>query len=152
MGEPTALLRGRRGEPVQLLITHEQMRWARRRPAPDRTPLPRAGMRVGYRHWPGLDELVVEARVAEVDMDTQDDFNVWRFVLDERGVPVVVDGVRVMERVEDPWPSCLLETDFGLVQTREARIEGSPGWLPWRPEFASRRPASSPPPVRADRT
>lgn len=143
MGKPSLHLAGNLANPSAFPVTAEQIAWARRRPPGERTAMPREGQRVGYRHWP-LGE-VIEARIISVNLDSRDDFNVWRFVLDGQGRPVEVGGQRVMERVDDPWPSVLLdtrsedgtETNFGMIETREARIEGSPGWLPWRPDFAT---------------
>ena len=117
--------------PTSMPVTPELVAWARCRPSHERTPLPRCGHRVWYRH--DHHGTVTVAEVERVDMSNKDDYGVWRFVLDN-GQPVLVAGQRVMELVEDPWPDVWLRTDWGRVVTREARIPGSAGWLPMRQE------------------
>lgn len=98
------------------------------RPREQRTPFPSAGQAVHYRHdpWGALSEATVE----QVDTSNQSDQFVWRHVLDPvGGAPVKVDGRWLMEMIEDPWPDVYLLTRWGRIVTREARIEGSPGWL-----------------------
>lgn len=108
----------------------EQVIWARCRfPAVLRTPVPSPGQRVWYRHdhagpW-------TEAEIESVDLENRQDWNVWRFAVDPAtGRPVVVGGQRVMEMVDDPWPDCVLRTDWGRVACRESRLTDSCGWKP----------------------
>lgn len=108
--------------------------WAHRRPAEHRTPLPAAGDEVRYRHdgwgpvWP--------AEVHWVQpFDDLDDPHLWNIELDGVGGAVLVDGRTVIQQRFDPWPRLHLRVDAPglthlLVDTREARLRGSPGWLP----------------------
>lgn len=114
--------------PTPIPMTTQDVEWARCRPPQARTPLPRVGDVVFYRHDPNGP--LSKAEVTAVDLETKTDYNVYRFVLDERRRPVVVGGRRVMELNDDPWPSVRLTTRYGVVDTREARVDGSPGWLP----------------------
>lgn len=114
--------------PTSFPVRQEDVIWARCRAPHERTPMPVAGQRVGYRHDRGGP--VTDAQIERVDVSDRGDYNVWRFVLDDSGYPVVVEGQRVVEMVDDPWPDVWLRTDWGRVVTREARIEGMPGWLP----------------------
>lgn len=114
--------------PSGMQLTPEQVAWARCRPPHQRTPWPEPGQRVLYRHDPY--GTLTEAVVEHVESSYTGDYNVWRFIVDERGQPVVVGGRRMMEMVDDPWPDVYLQTDWGRVATREARLDGSPGWLP----------------------
>jgi hypothetical protein len=102
--------------------------WARCRPARHRTPLPERGQRVWYRHrrgWP-----LTDAEVMRIDPPASGDFNVYRFVLDPHtGQPVMVNGERVMELVDDPWPDVVLSTDYGCLATKEARLPESAGYV-----------------------
>ena len=94
-----------------------------------RTDLPRRGQRVKYRH----EEYgpLVDAEILSVDMENRHDPCVWAYVLDASRNPVTINGVRQMVTVADPWPSVRLSTVHGfIVDTREARFPGSPGWLP----------------------
>lgn len=114
--------------PTAFPITAEQRDWMRCRPPAWRTSLPEPGQRVRYRHNHG--ESVVSATILEVNMSDPGDYGVWRFVLDAARRPLEVDGKRVMELVDDPWPTVILDTPFGRIMTRESRISGSAGWLP----------------------
>lgn len=116
--------------PTTMPVPQELVAWARHRPPHQRTRIPRPGERVLYRHVP-YGELS-EAEVEEVDTSNMEDWNVYRVVVDESGRPVEIGGRRVTEMVEDPWPDLVLRTDYGRLVTREARIDGSPGWLPMR--------------------
>lgn len=98
------------------------------RPPERRTAMPRAGQVVWYRHEPFGALQPVE--VLEVDISNPADTYVWRYAVDGNNWPVMVDGKHVMELVDDPWPDVYLKTSWGRIVTREARIEGSPGWLP----------------------
>lgn len=115
--------------PTEMPVTPEQVQWARCRPPEARTPIPKPGQLVHYRHvhfGP-----LTTAQVLEVDVSNHGDFGVWRYVKDERGYPVQVGGQYAMEMVEDPWVDTYLATDWGRIVTRESRIEGSAGWLPY---------------------
>lgn len=114
--------------PSGMPVAQHDVVWARCRPPHERTQPPKAGDRVWYRHHPHGP--LTEAEVERVDESDRGDYNVWRFVLDEQRRPVVVNGERLMEKVDDPWPDVWLRTDFGRTVTREARIDGAPGWLP----------------------
>lgn len=123
------LIANKLGNPTSLPVTPEQVQWARCRPIKQRTALPKVGQLVWYRH----EHLgtVVEAEVYKVDGSNRGDYNVWRFKVDQFGVPVEdALGQRVMEMVEDPWPDVYVKTPWGNFVTREARIPGSAGWLP----------------------
>lgn len=118
--------------PTTMPVTPEMVAWARCRPGRDRTPMPEPGARVWYRH--NHHGPLTVAAVEKVDLSNRDDYGVWRFVVDAIGKPVMVEGRRLMELVDDPWPDVWLRTDYGRVVTRESRIEGSAGWLPMRQE------------------
>lgn len=114
--------------PTSVPVPLEEVHRVRRRPPEQRTRIPLVGEHVLYRHnWY---EEPSEAEVEAVDVSNLEDWNVYRVVLDNDGKPVEIDGRRVTEPVEDPWPDLILRTDYGRIVTREARIEGSPGWLP----------------------
>lgn len=116
--------------PSGMPVEQHQAVQARCRPPHMRTRMPEAGQRVWYRHNPHGE--LTEAWIEHVDTSNKDDYGVWRFVIDPAtGGPVVVGGRRLMELVDDPWPDVWLHTDWGRLVTREARIEGSPGWLPY---------------------
>lgn len=104
--------------------------WAHERPAPHRTPLPAAGDEVCYRHDQWGD--VVRAEVVSVQSPTDlDDPHLWRVETDGMGRTLLVEGRTVMAQRLDPWPILRLRVPrIGLVDTREARLRGSPGWLP----------------------
>ncbi len=119
--------------PTSQAVKDFEVHRARCRPADDRTPMPQTGQRVWYRHdW---HVPLSAAQIVRVDLENREDWNVYRYVLDYSHVerrPVEVDGKRVVEMVDDPWPDVVLRTDYGMMVTREARIQGSPGWLPMR--------------------
>lgn len=115
--------------PTGIPMTLEDVLAVRTRKPWLRTNLPVKGQRVKYRHeeYGGL----VDAEILIVDMENRRDPCVWRYVLNENRIPVELNGQRVMEMVEDPWPSVRLATQAGFIcETREARFPGSPGWLP----------------------
>lgn len=134
---------GRWREPVidRYPTTREMIAWARCRPLIARTELPVMGEILGWRAL--ASGPTVRARVLTVDLDPPTDTragstidsNVWRYVVhDPQAGPVMRDalGNRAVELVEDPWPTVLLATLDGprlRVETREARLPGSPGWL-----------------------
>ncbi len=112
--------------------------YAWNRPPAEQTPIPHVGDRVWYRRdeWDPHDR-VLPADVVEVaDLDDRSDPHLWHVARDEHGRPVV-DGPRGSEvprmvRAPDPWPWLRLRVPdrAGLVQTQEARLRGSAGWLP----------------------
>lgn len=110
----------------------DEVHAARRRPPGKRSPRPGLGQRVWYRHNAhGPLEL---AEVVEVVVDETDP-NTHRFVVGDpvKGPEVhPLTGVRMRELVDDPWWSVRLRVDGrpGITETREARLDGSPGWLP----------------------
>lgn len=88
---------------------------ARVRVAP--TVLPAPGSRVLYRHDHHGD--VTDALVMSVGAaNDPTDANLW-IEMGEARFPS-----------PDPWVPLLLETLYGPVVTREARVRGSAGWLP----------------------
>ena len=128
MGQPSKLLTPGLANPGGYAITPEQAQWARCRPEGERTTMPRTGQRGWYRHRPGGE--LVPAEVVSVASDESDP-NVFKTLLDDARVPVLIDGARVMVLVDDPRPSLLLKTQgYGMIETREARLDGMPGWVP----------------------
>lgn len=100
-----------------------EYRWARQRPVADRTPIPSVGDEVLYRHAPW--EPPVPADVLHVQpFEDMADPNLWSDIDGPEGMPIWVPAV-------DPWPLLTLRAHgYGRVKTREARLRGSPGWLP----------------------
>ncbi len=118
--------------------TRAEFDWAHDRPARCRVPVPTEGDTVFYRHDPWA--APTEARVEWVQpADDLDDPHLWDVQVDEHHRPLLHQGRPVMKPKLDPWPLLRLKTRFGLVDTREARLRGAPGWLPldwesrWRP-------------------
>lgn len=112
-----------------IVYTPQEYAWARRRPAPDRTPIPERGDEVFYRHVESGP--VTRATVLEVqDLEDFTDPNLWYFQTDEFNQPVLLDGEMVLAQAFDPWPELTLKTVYGVGITREARLRESPGWLP----------------------
>lgn len=130
-----------------LPATEAQVAWARSRPAPRRTQVPQIGDEVLYRHdsW----DTPVRATVTGVQpIDDIDDPHVMQPQTDGAGNVVLVEGRPVFVSNPDPWLLVHLTVDARqipgvigsfTVETREARLPGSPGWLPldwadrWRP-------------------
>lgn len=110
------------------VTTPEVTAAAWQRPAADRTPPPRPGDRVLFRmHRFGdlTDAVVVE--VQDMTRPGADpDPMVWR----RDNTTGQLAGLH-----PDPWPSVVLDTWWGRVSTREARVRGSEGWVPpdWDP-------------------
>lgn len=109
--------------------------WARRRPAPHRTPLPSVGDEVLYRHDAWAEP--VRAEVLSVQpLDDHDDPHLWTVQVDPlSGQPILLEGKPLFVATDDPWPKLTLNVPgIGRVVTREARLRGAPGWLPldWR--------------------
>lgn len=99
------------------------------RPPALRTPFPAPGDWVWYRHDPF--GALTEAEVESVDISNPRDQYVWRYAVDPASRELIkVEGKSVMEMVDDPWPDVYLKTRWGRIVTREARLNGSPGWLP----------------------
>jgi len=122
------------GAPVipGLPFTREMVIWARCRPPADRPPLPAPGDEVWFRadaHGP-----LVPATVLEILIGNQQDLSVWRYVVHDPAAGPVLDGEGrpLMELVDDPWPDVVLRVGASRHATKEARIAGSPGWLPMR--------------------
>lgn len=115
-----------------------EISYALNRAPAERTPYPRAGDRVLYRHreW---DTEVFEAIIEEVQ-DPQDrtDPWLWHAVRDMHGRQIFDGPAPRFVAVADPWPWVLLRTWMGGAWqrfiTREGRVRGSAGWLPpgWR--------------------
>jgi hypothetical protein len=118
-------------------VPYEQIEitFARNRPVSERTPIPEPGDSVFYRreYW---DQLPVLATVLKVQsLDDRDDPNLWQLVRDSWGKPILDEGGTRYSRLPDPWPWVMLSLPSGgRAMTREARLRGSPGWLPldWR--------------------
>lgn len=122
-----------------------EVSYATNRPAGERTPIPVVGQQVLYRRefW---DQEPVQVTVVSVqDLGDRSDPNLWRLVRDVHGNPMPgPDGDVLMVPVPDPWPLLWLrgwwppypggKPEEREAQTREARLRGSPGWLPldWR--------------------
>lgn len=109
----------------------EQVFDARCREPYRRTRKPDPGDAVWYRHIYG--GTLHAARVVAV-LEQPEDPSTHRYVISDptRGPdlhPVTNEPLR--ELVDDPWWSVRLKVDGmpGTVDTREARIAGSPGWL-----------------------
>lgn len=111
--------------------------WAHERPGPHRTPIPAVGDQVCYRHdsWGP----VVRVEVVSVwPLDDVGDPHLWRVEMDGMGNPLALDGRAVFAQRLDPWPILRVRVPrLGLGDTREARLRGSPGWLPldWETRF-----------------
>jgi hypothetical protein len=110
-----------------------EVAWARNRPHHERPALPAVGEHVWYRRntWDPHDVCewcqVVEVR----DLDDRTDPNLWHQVRDANGQPVYDAGQPRHAPAADPWPWLRLRRPNGLIaETREARLRGSPGWLP----------------------
>ena len=110
--------------------TQDEINWAHRRPGPERTQLPEIGDEVMYRH----DSFgpVVQAEVVWIQsLEDFADPHLWQVQTDSGGNPVLLDGKHVLMQRFDPWPLVHLRLAGGAVaETREARLRGSPGWLP----------------------
>jgi len=128
--------------------------WARNRPPLHRVPLPRPADRVWFRFdrfGPAVQAVVVD--VPELDRgfrwsdlepgESTPDAWVWQLRRNNFTGQPVLDGLGLprVELLPDPQPviTCRVEGRPGLHSTREARLRGSPGWLPldwrerWRP-------------------
>lgn len=118
---------------------------ARRRPGPDRPRIPQVDDELFYRHNGGSPH-VYRIQVTWVQsLEDMEDSNLWYFQSNPDGSPLMLDGgSMVLARAHDPWPllrAVLMEptNDHGRnvdlaagwpIETREARMRGSAGWLP----------------------
>jgi hypothetical protein len=123
-----------------LPVTLAQRAWAICRPFPHRTPRPKVGDEVLYRadSW----REPIPARVLWIQPDDDvDDPHVCQVQIDEHGRPTLLDGRPLFVTNPDAWLSLKLSiTIDGHIEhpiTREARLPGSPGWLPldWEDRF-----------------
>lgn len=123
-----------------LPATLAQRAWAICRPPQRRTPRPKVGDEVLYRadswHEP------IPARVLWVQPDDDvDDPHVMQPQTDGQGGVALVEGRPVFVTNPDAWLSLKLAVTIdGRIEhpiTREARLPGSPGWLPldWEERF-----------------
>lgn len=107
--------------------------WAHERPGEHRTTLPAVSDEVAYRHDPWGPVIGVDV-VSVWPLDDVDDPHLWRVELDGFGNPLMLDGRPIFAQRLDPWPILRLrlprKLGLGLCDTREARLRGSPGWLP----------------------
>lgn len=116
----------------------EEVAWARRRPPDQRTPLPGLGEAVLYRHdpWGPLMDATVEEVLDDPADASVGDHNpdVWEVQRDQvTGKYLMTHGQRILVRKADPWPQIRLVVTGPrrmIVTTQEARLRGSPGWLP----------------------
>jgi hypothetical protein len=137
-----AVPQGRWREPIipGYLAGEAQIKWARCRPRHARTSPPEVGQVVGYRAQ--ANGPVVRAKVLRVldapPADTRPgsdiDWNVWRYVVPNPATgPLMRDEAnRAVTLHDDPWWNVLIQTLDGpalRIETREARLPGSPGWL-----------------------
>ncbi len=132
MGHPVGL-----SEQDSRGIPHSQAEvdWAHNRPARHRVRTPAVGDTVLYRHDPWTEP--TEATVAWVQpADDVDDPHLWQVQADGAGRIVTHEDRPLMTPRPDPWPVLRLRTRYGMVETREARLRGSPGWLP--PDWQAR--------------
>lgn len=118
---------------------------ARRRPASQRTPLPAVDDELFYRHNGGSPNVYRIVVTWVQSLEDQSDPNLWYFQTNPDGSPFLIEGQQVLARAWDPWPlirARLLEPthDWGgsnldlaagrIIETREARMRMSAGWLP----------------------
>src|SRR6185312_17293823 len=105
-------------------------------------PMPKVGDTVLYRHHDWGDPEPAEV-VWVQPVDDVDDPHVSSVTCDPAGAPMLLEGRPVMALKVDSWRRLHLRTRFGMVDTREARLRGSPGWLPldWRARY---RPVPQP--------
>lgn len=129
-----------------------ELAWQRIRPPQHRVPLPHAGQRVFARlerfaePLPAVVDRVPDLergwRWEDLEEDTPDAW-VWQIRRDNSTGRPILDGLGlpVVELLPDPQPVIRLriEDRGGIYEMREARLRGSPGWLPldwrerWRP-------------------
>lgn len=136
-----------------VLYTPLEYAQARKRPFPDRVPLPKEGDELLYRHVEGS-PLLYRIRVLAVEsLENLSDGNLWYFQTDQYGQPATLEGDQILAQAHDPWPMIRFElldevNERGWLpagaqgDTREARMRGSCGWLPLDWET---RPQPAPP-------
>lgn len=115
----------------------EETMWARTRPPDQRVPTPQPSDTVYYRHDPWgplmfatVDEVLDDPADPRVGGHNPD---VWEVQRDQvTGKYLVVMGKQLIVRKPDPWPQLRLLTRprTMVIVTQEARLRGSPGWLP----------------------
>lgn len=141
-----------------VLYTPGEYQQARRRPAELHVPVPRVDDELLYRHNGGSPNVYRVAVTWVQDLEDMEDPNLWYFQTLPDGRPRLIDGQQVLARAHDPWPAIratLMEPthDGGrnvdlprgaAVETREARMRGSAGWLPLDWET---RPRPTPPTI-----
>lgn len=107
------------------------------RPVAYRTPWPRVGDRVHFRMEPFGP--LTDAEVLDVqDEDDYTDHYLWHVLRGDNGEALLDElGNRRLFPAPDPWPIVTLQTDWGRLTTREARVRGAQGWWPsdWRHRF-----------------
>ncbi len=110
-------------------VGRDEIEWAHSRPSRHRVPVPKAGDQVLYRHDPWGE--VSEAEVLAVQpLDDLSDPLLAFVERDQFGELILIDDRPVIALKKDPWPTVTLRTRYGVGVTREARLRGSPGWLP----------------------
>lgn len=122
-------------------IDKSEIIWARNRQPRHRTPIPRSGDQVYYRHEQWADPTL--AQVVRIVDPLPEDLNVFESALNTTHPTrhPLLDGIghTLMVLRPDPDYEVELHTAYGRVVTREARVRGSAGWLPldwttrWRP-------------------
>lgn len=95
-----------------------EVAWAHNRPTAHRTPAPKIGDKVKYRANSWRDDEILDAEILDVQWDHPDDMQL-----------TTPNGPH-----PDPWPWVILGYEVNkvpkMVRTREARLDGSAGWLP----------------------
>lgn len=119
--------------------------YARSRPYPERTPIPRVDDELFYRHNGGSPNTYRIQVTWVQSLEDMEDPNLWYFQTLPDGItPLIIEGQQVLARAKDPWPLIrgrLMEPtrDRGNnidlstgreIETREARMRMSAGWLP----------------------
>lgn len=115
--------------------TPAELAWLRDRPAADRVPVPGVGAEVGARldHWGEVYPATVESVQPSDDIEDQ---HLYQVALDAAGEVLLIEGQPVLSSVPDPWPTLWLVIEMAgklapvHSHMREARLRGSPGWLP----------------------
>lgn len=112
-----------------------ELAWIRDRPPMDRVPVPEPGAEVGARldMWGEVYSATVESVQPPDDVD---DPHLYQVALDAVGEVLLIEGRPALVSVPDPWPTLwlVIEVPGELAPVhshmREARLRGSPGWLP----------------------
>jgi hypothetical protein len=117
-----------------------ELHWQLKRPRRHWTPVPTAGSNVFYRHQAWQPPTVARVEGLQAYDDATDPY-VWHVLKDANNRPLRDFAGRLIGGpCDDPWLTLTLFTDWGRLLTREARVNGSPGWLPldWQRRY---RPA-----------